>query len=169
MNLLKTLFFFSAPTPTITTPEKVEPPSALSICLFNFNGNVKTELMQLCRPSRKCRANEVMLNQTVGDKNYCCCDLRKNLPPPTDNDPKLEAQKCYFDSEGNVVPFSTLTAGLDLICPTTDELVTYTDEKDPQSCCILKDQTTIMPKTVPPGPDYSSSEFFLSFVSSMNS
>lgn len=102
--------------------------------------------MEPCKPSKKCRTNEVMLNETINNKNLCCCDERKELPPPTEKDAKLVALKCYYDHDGNVIPFTTLTAGLDLICPTTDQMMTYTDEKDPASCCKLKSLTTIPPK-----------------------
>lgn len=104
--------------------------------------------MDTCSPDKKCRANEVLINETVGNQKLCCCDLRKELPPPTANDSKLEAPKCYFDKDGNVIPFSTLTAGLDLICPTSSKMLNYTGENSSSSCCILKDQTTIEPKVI---------------------
>lgn len=104
--------------------------------------------MERCNSNKKCRANEVMIDETIGGQKYCCCDQRKELPPPTENDPKLIAPKCYYDEEGNVIPFSTLTAGLDLICPNTSQLMNFTDEKDPASCCILKSMTTIQPKVI---------------------
>lgn len=102
--------------------------------------------MELCKPNKKCRINEIMLDETVEGKRLCCCDFRSELPPPTENDPKLVAPKCYYDRDGNVIPFSTLVAGLDLVCPTTSNMLNFTDEKDAASCCHLKDVTTLMPK-----------------------
>lgn len=101
--------------------------------------------MEVCKPYKKCRTNEVLVNETIGGQNFCCCDVRKELRPPTENDPKLEAPTCYYDQNGNVIPFSTLTTGLDLICPSSSKMLNYTDENEPQSCCILNDQTTIEP------------------------
>lgn len=99
----------------------------------------------------QCRANEVKVKELMGGKDVCCCDLKKELPPPTELDPKLVAPKCYYDRDGNVVPFSTLTAGLDLVCKTSDTMLTFTDEKDPASCCLLKDMITVSTTVVPPG------------------
>jgi hypothetical protein len=127
-------------------PAEETPPSALQTCYFSADHKVKTDLMELCKPTKKCRVNEVMIDEMVGGKKYCCCDQRKELPPPTAQDPKLVAPKCYYDEEGNVNPYTTLVAGLDLICPNTSELMTYTDENEPTSCCILKSMTTIPPK-----------------------
>lgn len=134
--------------PTEKPTEPVLPPSALQACYFNANRQVMVDLMEACKPNKKCRVNEIMLDETVNGKKFCCCDARPELPPPTAEDPKLIAPKCYYDEDGIVNPFTTLVAGLDLICPTTSELMTYTDEKEPTSCCILKTQTTILPKVL---------------------
>lgn len=145
------------PTDAPTTEKPTEPPTikpidlqpaALQRCYFKADLKLKTNLMEPCKPSKKCRVNEFMLDEVVNGERLCCCNLQKDLPPPSEFDPKLEAPKCYFDPDGNVIPFSTLSAGVDLVCPSTSQMLNYTEEKTPQSCCILKDQTTIEPKVV---------------------
>lgn len=134
-------------TEALTTPIDLQP-AALQPCYFKADQKLKTDLMETCKPNKKCRVNEFMLDEFVKGERLCCCSLQKDLPPPSEFDPKLEAPKCYFDPDGNVIPFSTLTTGADLICPTTSQMLNYTDENKPTSCCILKDQTTIEPKVM---------------------
>jgi hypothetical protein len=108
-------------------------------------------MMEKCGSNKQCRANEKKVSEVHKGVEYCCCDTVKEAPPPTDTSPKLIAPKCYYDKDGNIIPYSTLMAGVDLVCENADQMMTYTDEKDPQSCCILKDMTTIPTTTVPPG------------------
>lgn len=147
----------TAPPRTQTTTEiptvKQSPPvdlptTALQPCFYAADLKVKHELMEVCKPFKKCRTNEFVYDEFVNGERLCCCDLQKDFPPPSEFDPKLLAPKCFFDPDGNVIPFSTLTTGLDLICPPTSQMLNYTDEITPSSCCILKDQTTIEPKVI---------------------
>lgn len=138
------------PTPP-SKPPNDEAPKAGVQCNYDKDRNIMKSLMEICSANIQCRANEKKVTDVFLGNEYCCCDLDKKLPPPSETDPKLIAPKCYFDRDGNVVPFSTLTTGLDLICPSSDNMLTYTDDKDPTSCCILKDMTTKATTTVAPG------------------
>jgi hypothetical protein len=129
--------------PTTTTkPTTEEFPSAATACNYDSEKKVMTKLMEVCNAQTQCRANEVKKSEIMNGKEFCCCDFHKDLPPPSEKDQKLIAPKCYYDQDGNMVPFSALSSGLDLICKTTDTMVTNKDEKEAISCCVLRNVTT---------------------------
>jgi hypothetical protein len=140
------------PTTTTTPPPAL--PMAGTQCAYNDDQTLKTSFMDECQPNLVCRSKEKLISAyiTLGDKTQvkkCCCDYRADLPPSTDTGPAVIAPKCLYSDSGYINTWSVITAGDDLGCMTSDNLMTFNMANgkvaDQQmSCCLKKSVTTVL-------------------------
>ncbi|KAG5666304.1 hypothetical protein PVAND_017855 [Polypedilum vanderplanki] len=138
---------------TTTTSQALLPPMAGIQCSYNDDQTLKNSFMDDCTPNMVCRSKEKLISTyiTLSDNSKvkkCCCDYRADLPATNNNGPTIIAPKCYYNDAGYINTWSVISAGDDLGCLMSDNLMTFNMANgkvaDQQmSCCLKKDATTI--------------------------